>query len=514
MKYLQPLTAGDLNNPSSESLNNSYMFMKNIRGTAAYWKDQLLDLLARINTLGPPTFFVTLTANDMHWPELFMLIDPTLTAEQVAQMSSGDKLKLEISRHILCKQSCSLSADYRLIPKECHYGQGQTTGYCWMRIEFQMRGSPHVHSGAPKVDTVEGRQQAPQFVDQYISTMLPDPTADPDLHRLVSTLQVHRHSHTCYKHNRVTCRFNYPRPPNPATRLRTRLRTNTDPGSAAQFYVTQRNECDQWVNAYNPTCLLKAWQANMDIQMVGSEYGAAMYVCMYVSKSEPDRLKHALHDTLQNIPPNASQRKRLSMIGATVLTQTGQCTRGYIPPRWIPTDQIYTYCNFSEQQISTKKQEQILKPRDEVLILPDISTQVFQPGTIEYYQDRPDVTEWDNMTLAIFATHYTVTGKDGTSRNSHPKLKSYEKWIKKRQKPACLRVPYLTAASGDKYYYSLLVLFRPFHNESTDLLLQGETARDAFIRKTDDLDMNSSTFLNMAQQIQDAIVRIRFHYPT
>ena len=52
----QPLTAGDLTNPSSESLNNSYMFMRNIRGTAAYWKDQLLDLLARINTLGPPTF--------------------------------------------------------------------------------------------------------------------------------------------------------------------------------------------------------------------------------------------------------------------------------------------------------------------------------------------------------------------------------------------------------------------------------------------------------------------------
>ena len=38
--------------------------------------------------------------------------------------------------------------------------------------------------------------------------------------------------------------------------------------------------------------------------MVGSEYGAAMYVCMYVSKSEPERLKY---DTLQNIPPDASK---------------------------------------------------------------------------------------------------------------------------------------------------------------------------------------------------------------
>ena len=54
------------------------MFIKNIRGTAAYWKDQLFDLLAKINTLGPPTFFVTLTANDLHWPDYFTLIDPTV----------------------------------------------------------------------------------------------------------------------------------------------------------------------------------------------------------------------------------------------------------------------------------------------------------------------------------------------------------------------------------------------------------------------------------------------------
>ena len=63
----QFLTAADLTNPTSKSLSQSYMFMKNIRGTAAYWKDQLL---AKINTLGPPTFFVILTANDLHWPDV------------------------------------------------------------------------------------------------------------------------------------------------------------------------------------------------------------------------------------------------------------------------------------------------------------------------------------------------------------------------------------------------------------------------------------------------------------
>ena len=295
--------------------------MKNIRGTAAYWKDQLLDLLAKMNTLGPPTFFITLTANDCHWPELFTLINPTLTPETVTQLPSGEKLEL-LRRHPL---EAVMFVERRLdsFIKNVINGPNKPIGNVndhWMRTEFQMRGSPHVHSfwwieSAPKVDTVEGRQQVSDFIDQYISTVLPDPAEDSALHRLVSTLQVHRHSPTCYKNNRVTCRFNYPRPPCNATRLR----TNTDPGSAAQFYVTKRGDNDQWVNASNAS-LLKAWEANMDIQVVGSEYGAAVYVCMYVSKSEPERLKYALHDTLQSIPPNSLPRKSLSMIGATVLT--------------------------------------------------------------------------------------------------------------------------------------------------------------------------------------------------
>ena len=56
----QPISAGDLNNlaDNPELLDNSYMFTKRIRGTAAYWKDTLQNLLAMVKTLGPPTFFL------------------------------------------------------------------------------------------------------------------------------------------------------------------------------------------------------------------------------------------------------------------------------------------------------------------------------------------------------------------------------------------------------------------------------------------------------------------------
>ena len=57
----------------------------------AYWKDQLAGILARIQTLGPPTFFITLSANDMAWTELYCHINPSLSLEDAEALSSSDK---------------------------------------------------------------------------------------------------------------------------------------------------------------------------------------------------------------------------------------------------------------------------------------------------------------------------------------------------------------------------------------------------------------------------------------
>ena len=40
--------------------------------------------------------------------------------------------------------------------------------------------------------------------------------------------------------------------------------------------------------------------------MVGSEYGAAMFVCIYVSKTEPEELMYILHEILEKITSDAS----------------------------------------------------------------------------------------------------------------------------------------------------------------------------------------------------------------
>ena len=225
--------------------------------------------------------------------------------------------------------------------------------------------------------------------------------------------------------------------------------------------------------------------------MVGSEYGAAMYVCMYVSKSEPERLKYALHDTIQNIPSDASQRKRLSMIGATVLTHR-QVSLQEVVYRLGGFPLVRsTRTTITVNSRYPQNRSRILKPQNEVQQLPDTSTQIFEAGIIDHYQDRPDGQPWDNMSLSTFATHYTVIGKGNTSL---PKLKTSEKWVKQRKKPACLRIPHLTPASGDEYYYSMLVLFKPFQKEATDLMNPNELPRDAFLRQANDFLITVSKY--------------------
>ena len=74
-----PISAGYIRQRAHDPsfLQNSYMFMKNIRGTVAYFRNGLNNLLAMLRSLGPPTLFVTLTADDLHWPELGMLLEET-----------------------------------------------------------------------------------------------------------------------------------------------------------------------------------------------------------------------------------------------------------------------------------------------------------------------------------------------------------------------------------------------------------------------------------------------------
>lgn len=76
--------------------DKAYHFMKNVRGSPAYYQRMFYDLLAMMRQLGTPTcWFLTLSAADMKWPDMIKTIarqyGVMYTDEQVNNLSFEEK---------------------------------------------------------------------------------------------------------------------------------------------------------------------------------------------------------------------------------------------------------------------------------------------------------------------------------------------------------------------------------------------------------------------------------------
>ena len=123
--------------------------------------------------------------------------------------------------------------------------------------------------GAPNLDTAEGKRAAPDWIDRFISCLVPEAGQDEELRDLVLRLQQPAHTYTCRRPGPTDCRFDYPIPSSNATRLK----TEADKGHRSRAYILRRSEAECMTNAYNPY-ILKAWGANMDIQVVCQLFAA------------------------------------------------------------------------------------------------------------------------------------------------------------------------------------------------------------------------------------------------
>ena len=66
----------DLDGDSTDACSGRKLWalMEGIRGTAAYWSRSAKDLFAMYKSLGSATWFMTLSANDMHWDDLAIVL--------------------------------------------------------------------------------------------------------------------------------------------------------------------------------------------------------------------------------------------------------------------------------------------------------------------------------------------------------------------------------------------------------------------------------------------------------
>ena len=87
--------------------------------------------------------------------------------------------------------------------------------YYAIRVEFQFRGSPHIHSflAISNASTLSEKllDYYVDFLDSVVCGKLPSEQEDSHLYDLVKTFQMHCHSKASRKCKNMTCRFKFGR---------------------------------------------------------------------------------------------------------------------------------------------------------------------------------------------------------------------------------------------------------------------------------------------------------------
>ena len=340
------INAGDMRN--FEKVNQliwkdiAYKFMKNVRGTPAFWQSQLFDTLAMLRTFGTPTWFISLSPAEFLWPEFIQAVGNRMrrnwTENQISVMEWIIKAEYFRNNSVPVNQMFenqieSFFSDFLLSKAN---PLGEITEHV-EKIEFQVRGSPHAHcllwvKDAPRVD-VNTEEEVCEFVDKYICGKIQSEIEEnEELWNLVMKLQTHRHSPCCQKHVNGRCQFNFPCPPSTKTILARNsmdysdvkidekdrrhtlklIHERIEAGDGASLKEILESECipeemyldclrmtsqrgknvilqrdigDCNTNNFNGHCL-QLWHANIDIQYIADPYSCIMYVLSYVMKCE------------------------------------------------------------------------------------------------------------------------------------------------------------------------------------------------------------------------------------
>jgi hypothetical protein len=464
-----------------KSSHEAYNVTSNVRTSPAYFAHAKLDLWAMLRQLGMPTLFVTFSAGEAYWPELLahlykvhkgkdITIDEAynLTAEEKAELIQLDPGTCARYFH---ERVTNLFKYFE--SDDGPFGEFVLQDY-FIRHEFQMRGSPHIHcilwlKNAPKYDEndKESEKEVLEFIDRFISCL-------NDMSNPFVTFNYHRHTHTCNKgrKNKKICRFSFPKFPMKATCILDPLPkeerndavvkenlaaiknlicnkyyyyTKSSDERYATFeemleelnlteeqYITavrstvmtktvflKRRPLDVAVNNYCPQ-LINVWEANTDIQFILRQYSVVSYILNYIAKEESGMAK-AMHDAV----------KKAQAENKSVKEQYRAASNAFLSLNLMSAQEAFYHC--SQLHIIDKSRlcvfidtnpasdrERVLKSNKELNSLQKDSYQVFQDGPLENYAKRP--SQFTNECLAYFASVYR--DKDDKSDKSKSKKKN------------------------------------------------------------------------------------------
>ena len=333
------------------------------------------------------------------------------------------------------------------------------------RVEFQQRGSPHIHAlfwvkDAPKYEQATD-DSIVQFVDKYI-TCKNDLQSD-EMKELIN-LQTHRHAKTCKKGKQKICRFNFPLPPMPESMILNPLEkhcfdevklneikkhsdkiktlldemkygedftfkafleklklTQSEYIQAIRYLLKRptlllkRSPSEIRIKNYN-TNLLKAWRANMDLQFVLDPYACAVYILSYITKGQRGMSKLLETASKEANAGNKDIVHRIRHIvnkflnAVEISAQEAVYLVLQMPLR--RSSREFQFINTSNPQERTF----LLKTLDKIKELPDTSTDIETDNIIKRYQRRPRNLE--HLCLANFVAWFSCVKDKDTNDSS------------------------------------------------------------------------------------------------
>ena len=438
--------------------DQAFLFLRQIPGTPPYWQKFMFEVVAMVKQLGIPTWFMTLSCADLRWPELFQIIARTrgmsMTNEQVDALSYNERCSMlnlnpvVVAKHFQYRVETFfteiLLSNVNPIGKIVYYA---------LRIEFQMRGSPHLHaliwtSDCPKL-THDNKEHYIQFIDKHVQAFLPNKETDAELHKLVSTYQKHNHSKTCRKYKNIQCRFNFGQfftnrtiVSEPISGdvdkdlkihildrqkqilglvkekindvLNSSRASNYDPTlteqdilnsvgiSEEEYYeaLSISTDSDYELHLKRPidSCFInnyfvagiKGFKANVDLQPVFNHYKCITYVCSYFTKDETECSQAVMNAAKEAKSLNLNIRDGLKKIGAAFLS-TREVSSQECVYRCMP--ELWLRKIFPATIfVNTNladKRIRVAKTQDELDELDGDSTDIFKSNIIERYTIRP-----------------------------------------------------------------------------------------------------------------------------
>ncbi|XP_029157942.1 uncharacterized protein LOC114935487 [Nylanderia fulva] len=506
------------NNIPEGLVQNLHINMRALRGSNAYWQTACSGLIAMVRNLGPPQWFLTLSCNDFNWKDILQacLIAAQRKGENVDNLEFNEKQRLVVehpvvlSRHFMVRVHAMMRV---LLNDDTLLGEKLID--FWWRIEFQNRGSLHLHmlcwnEGIPLFEGPQGIA----LIDKIVSCT--SSTGDDELDALIARVQVHRHSNTCYKDRQHgQCRFGFPRRVSDTTTL---LGPDEAIRNNGRFCILKRNSTDVFVNNYNPT-LLKLWNGNMDLQPCGNVTGIAYYIAKYAAKHESHDVGQAIKDAISRVQRYGGDiGKQLFAVSMTILRhrQISACECAFrlchLKLRDSSRKVVFLNTCFPQERYRMLRcdgyinsvyanlfDRYCLRPEN----LNDLSLAEFAVtyecvSRFDNYEEDGDIEVY-NQENDVVSTKY-IRLQDGTK-------------MKRRTRPAVLRTRYYTQTSNrEAYFYSYLVAHVPFRNEEE--LLEGyETAEQAFNAKRQLLrplrrGQNIEQFQFVEQELQEVIAQI------